>query len=86
MDFRVCAQCGKEIEGEGIFFHKRYFCSDECCDEYEELLLEDVDPVPEDLAMDDDEDLEDPTLEAGVDLDDLEDLEDLDGLDLDDDF
>ncbi len=84
MDFRVCTRCGKEIEGEGILFHKKYFCSDECCEEYEELLLNVGEPVPEELAAEGIEDLDDLTLEVDVDLEDLDDLDDLD-LDLEDD-
>lgn len=82
MDIDVCVQCGKVIEGKGIRFRNRHFCSDECCEEWEELSLEDDEPIPEELAVDDEEIVED--LEDLDDLDELDDLEDLD--DLDDDF
>ncbi len=35
MDFKTCSQCGIEIEGKGIHFRDRVFCSDECCEEFE---------------------------------------------------
>ena len=82
MDFKVCAQCGKEIEEQGVLFKRQNFCGDECCEEFEALMLAVEEPaladLHEDAALDDD------------DLDVSDDLENLDGLDenldLDDDF
>ena len=83
MDFKVCARCGKEIEEQGVLFNKRRFCSDECCEEFEEMLLDGGGPEPEDLDFE-------AEAEADVDEDDLDedlDLDDLDeDLDLDDEF
>ncbi len=87
MDFEVCAQCGREIEGLGILFQGRHFCSDECCEEFEELLLVNGEPDPGELELQGIEDL-DEGLEDGLEADpDLDDLEDFDAdLDLDDEF
>ncbi len=38
MDVEVCSQCGKEIDGQGVRFRDRVFCSDACCDVFEEEL------------------------------------------------
>lgn len=62
MDFSVCSQCGIEIEGKGIHFRDRVFCSDECCEEFEEEFVTrgepDIDDLDEDLTEDfDGEDL-----------------------------
>ena len=38
MKASICAQCGAEIDDAGIAFKGRTFCSDECCEEYEDLL------------------------------------------------
>ena len=58
MDFDACSQCGKEIDGKGVQFRDRVFCSDECCDEFEEELLakdalsiEDLDDIDENELM-----------------------------------
>jgi hypothetical protein len=63
MEFSVCAQCGIEIEGKGINFRKQVFCSDECCDEFEEEFNANGEP---DL-----EELDDESLEPGFEEDDL---------------
>jgi hypothetical protein len=52
MDFKVCAQCGKEIEGVGVQFRNRVFCGDECCDEFEAEMSEDVEIPLDDLDED----------------------------------
>ncbi len=80
MDFTVCAQCGKEIEGKSIQFRNKRFCSDECCEEYVEMYLEGGEPAPEELEVEDVDDLD------TLDLVEEPDLDDLDDLDLDDDF
>ena len=60
MDFNVCSQCGKEIEGKGIQFRGRSFCGDECCEEFEAEFSEGKEPQPMDLSGDDaDDDLDD---------------------------
>jgi len=92
MDFKVCAQCGGEIEGQGVLFKKKHFCCDECCEEFEDLLLVGNGPDPVDLDLGDDVDIEDESMDDSADLEDLDedldlDLDDLDeDLDLDDDF
>ena len=82
MDFKVCVQCEKEIEGKGILFRNKYFCSDECCEEFEDLYQKDGEPGPKELEGEEAEEIED--------LEDLENLDldasdNLDDLDLDDD-
>ena len=73
MDFNICIQCGIEIESKGIQFRGKSFCSDECCELFEEKFDKVVGPGFDDL---DDDELE---------LDDLdEDIEE-DGLGYDDD-
>ncbi len=84
MDFQVCVQCGREIEDKGILFRNRHFCSDECCEEFEELYQQKGEPDPKELEVEEDEvvveDLED--LE-NMNLDDTGDSDDLDDLDID---
>lgn len=70
MEPRICDQCGQEIEEGGIRHRRRLFCSDECCEEFEDAFMSNGEP--DDLDLDDD-DLDD--------LDPLEDADDLDGLD-----
>ncbi len=50
MDFNACAQCGTEIEGQGIHFRGRNFCSDECCEEYEAEFADKDEPVIDELT------------------------------------
>jgi len=80
MDSNVCAQCGVEIENKGIHFRKHFFCSDECCEDFDLELTSKGDPVIDDL-LDDDLDAED--IDEDLDFDEDED-EDEDPLD--DDF
>lgn len=59
MDIIVCSQCGAEIVGKGIHFRSRHFCSDECCDEFDTVLVEGSEPGDMDLAAADiDDDLD----------------------------
>lgn len=64
MDLSVCSQCGTEIEGKGIHFRDRVFCSDECCDEFEEQFVDSGEPDMDDLELEDDidEDFEEDDL------------------------
>ena len=90
MDFAVCAQCGKEIEDKSIVFRKRIFCSDECCEEFEEVFLKKGEPELVDLVVEDVDGFGD---DDDLDLGDDDELEDEDELpeddfdvDADDDF
>ncbi len=62
MDFNVCFQCGSEIEGKGIHYRNRVFCSDECCEEFEEEFIArgepDLEELDEELAAGLGEDIE----------------------------
>lgn len=62
MDFSVCSQCGIEIEGKGIHFRARVFCSDECCEEFEDLFSKVGEPDLESLDEDNDEDFDEEDL------------------------
>lgn len=82
MDIEVCAQCGGEIESKGVRFRDRVFCSDECCDEFEEELsaqdgleMEDLDEL-DDLGEDDLMSDSDQDLGYRSDEDDLDDFDD----------
>lgn len=86
MDFKVCSQCGKEIEGAGVLFRENVFCGDECCDEFEEELsakdvpsLNDLNKDGEDLLTGTDDDL------GYRDDNDLDDDVDDDGFNIDED-
>jgi len=61
MDRDRCAYCGAEISEAGVEFRGLFFCSDECCEDYEDNLTVNGEPNPDELAMDDD--LEDVDLE-----------------------
>lgn len=80
MDPRTCDHCGQEIEdGDGIRHRRRLFCSDECCEAFEDEFL--TSGEPDEVDLDEDLDELDP-----LDDDDLDPLEEEDGLDpLDDD-
>lgn len=62
MDFSVCSQCGIEIEGKGIHFRDREFCSDECCEEFEDEFSKLGEPDLESLDEDNDEDFDEEDL------------------------
>lgn len=59
MDIIECAQCGAEVEGKGIRFRGRDFCGDECVEEFEARLDDDIEPDPEALVDEDDFDPDD---------------------------
>jgi hypothetical protein len=59
MDFNVCAQCGMDIEGQGIHFRGRNFCCDECCEEFEADFVSSGEPGDDDLSADDFDDIDD---------------------------
>jgi hypothetical protein len=80
MDSKVCSQCGAELESMGVQFKDKVFCSDECCDEFEEQLSGETIPALEEL-----EEGEDKLLAVGDDLG-YRDEADLDDDDLDADF
>ena len=77
MDVKVCRQCGAEIDGEGITYRDLVFCSDECCDEFEDQFVDEEEPdlanlndddiTPDDLGYRDD-DLDDELLDDDDDL------------------
>ena len=80
MDFKICKQCGKEIEGNGVLFRGKVFCGDECCDEYDDEFSSRDIPSLEDLNEDLKEEDESPLADT------QEDLGYRDGDDLDDDL
>ena len=42
-----CAQCGAEFEGPGIIHRGRFFCSDECCESWEDECARNGEPEPD---------------------------------------
>ncbi len=44
-----CAQCGAEFEGPGIIHRGRFFCSDECCESWEDEFARNGEPEPDEL-------------------------------------
>ncbi len=62
MDFSVCSQCRIEIEGKGIHYRDRVFCSDECCEEFEAAYVASDEPEVDELEDKVDSDLEDEDL------------------------
>jgi hypothetical protein len=75
----ICFHCGGAVEGDGIEHRGKVFCSDECCDEFEDELTTNGEPDPDDL---DDEDFEVDDLEFDEDAENFD--EDYDDDDLDD--
>ena len=67
-----CAHCGVLIEEMGLEYKGLLFCSDDCCEEYEDNLLTNGEPDPAELNDEElkDLDLEDITFEEDSDLDD----------------
>lgn len=59
MDLSACAQCGIDIEGQGIHYRGRNFCSDECCEEFEADFASTGEPDDADLSADDFDDIAD---------------------------
>ena len=75
MEPRLCDNCGKEMEDDDIRHRRQVFCSDECCEEFEDRFLENGEP--------DELDLDDP---FDGDLDEVDEEGELEGLDADDDL
>lgn len=73
MEPRLCDQCGAELEAEnkGIRHRRRLFCSDECCETFEDQFMESGEP--------DELDLDEPFEDELDGLDDEDDLSRLDG-------
>ena len=57
-----CAFCGAEINEAGVEFRGLLFCSDECCEDYEDDLTVNGEPNPDELDPDE---LEDMDLDGG---------------------
>ncbi len=55
-----CEYCGADIEDTSVEYRGHFFCSDECCDEYEAHQVANGEPDPDEL---DDEDLKDIEIE-----------------------
>jgi hypothetical protein len=56
MGVKECAWCGEEITGEGIKYNKLLFCSEECCDDYQDDLAakdDDLDDLDDELSEED---------------------------------
>ena len=62
MDCSVCTQCGIEIEGKGIHYRDQVFCSDECCEEFDEEFVSSGEPDLKDLEEEVDPDFDDEDL------------------------
>lgn len=75
MQLRACHQCRTEILDDGIEHRRRLFCSDECCEQFEDLFMVRGEPDPQDLEA----------AEHGLDEIDLG-AADLGGSDLDEDL
>ncbi len=58
MDILNCTRCGAAIEGDGIRHRRRLFCSDECCETFEDGFLNRGGPDAKDLEADSTEDVE----------------------------
>ena len=76
MEPPICDRCGTVVEGSCIRHRRRVFCSDECCEAYEDQFMVCGEPDPADLLAPVDE------LEALAenDLEPLDPDADLDGL------
>jgi len=44
-----CEYCGAELDEMGIEYRGCFFCSDECCEEYEQNLAANGEPDPAEL-------------------------------------
>ena len=87
MDFTVCSQCGREIEGKAVRFQGHAFCSDECSEEFEEELSDQDIPPMDDLDQEGNELLSGGLDDLGYrDDNDLDDDLDDDDFPIDDDF
>jgi len=54
-DYNECTQCGAEIEETGIQYRGKVFCSDDCCEQYEQEFQDKDEPVLDELDGDDEE-------------------------------
>ncbi len=82
MDPQPCAYCGGLVEDQGIRHRRKLFCSDECCEAFEDEFMRRGEPDPVDLDEPfDDLDPLDEELDPDDDLDPLD-----EELDLDDDI
>ena len=76
METRTCTYCGVVIEAAGIDYRNHLFCSDECCEAFEDELLvraaPDLDDLDDEEPLDVDFDLDAESfdLDSGGDLDD----------------
>jgi len=75
MEPRPCDHCGTVVENEGIRHRRRLFCSDECCEAFEDRFMENGEP--------DDLDLDDPLDDS---LDSVDEDSELVGLTVDEDL
>ena len=83
-DYNECNQCGGEIESSGVQFRGKSFCSDECCEKFEQEFLDKDEPVIDELEDEEDVVLSslDEDLEGGLDFEEDDDEDNL----LDDDY
>ena len=44
MEILICDHCGALVEGADIRHRRRLFCSDECCEKFEDRVRNHVDP------------------------------------------
>lgn len=51
MSMDKCAWCSGEVTDDDVRYRKRLFCSDECCDEYQDDLTTNGEPNPEELEQ-----------------------------------
>jgi hypothetical protein len=72
----ICSQCGADIDGPNIRHRGRLFCSDDCCETFEEEFLTKGEPGRDELDVDlgldvdfDEDDLDDEELEEDDDGD-----------------
>jgi len=70
MEPRLCDHCGADVETDGIQHRRRLFCSDECCEAFEDKFMVSGEP--------DSFDLDDP-FDGG--LDEVDEDSELEGLD-----
>jgi hypothetical protein len=60
MDPEICEYCGGTLQDPAIRHRQRVFCSDDCCEAFEDELVQNGEPAAEDLAA-----TEDPPPYAG---------------------
>lgn len=54
-DYSECTQCGAVIEEAGIQYRGKFFCSDDCCEQYEQAFLDKDEPVLDELDIEEDD-------------------------------